>query len=57
MEPVQLSFDEYFVMGDNRNVSDDSRSPDIGVIKQDTNIGKAAVRLWPFNSKGSLEYQ
>lgn len=57
MEPVQLSFDEYFVMGDNRNVSDDSRSPDIGVIKQDTIIGKAAFRLWPFNSIGSLEYQ
>lgn len=55
--PVMLSFDEYFVMGDNRNISDDSRSNDIGLIKSDDIIGKAVFRLWPLNSFGSLEYQ
>ena len=55
--PINLSIDEYFVMGDNRNVSDDSRSEDIGVVKKETITGVATFRFWPFDGIGSLEYQ
>ena len=38
---VVLSSDEFFVLGDNRNSSEDSRSGNIGAIRKDTIIGKA----------------
>lgn len=40
-EPVELASDEYFVIGDNHSVSDDSRSADIGCIKRKEIYGKA----------------
>ena len=36
-----LASDEFFVLGDNRNSSEDSRSGNIGAVKKDTIIGKA----------------
>lgn len=36
-----LSSDEFFVLGDNRNSSEDSRSGNVGAVKRDTIIGKA----------------
>lgn len=44
-ETVTLSDDEYFVMGDNRNNSRDSRLADVGNIKRDTFVGKAVFRF------------
>lgn len=38
---ILLESDEYFVLGDNRNSSEDSRSGNIGAVKKDTIIGKA----------------
>lgn len=38
--PVVLGEDEYFVMGDNRNVSADSRNTEIGNIKKENIVGK-----------------
>jgi len=55
--PIKLSSDEYFVMGDNRDNSDDSRSDDVGKVKRETILGRAVFRIWPFNSIGSLKYQ
>ena len=40
---------EIFVLGDNRLVSIDSRSSEVGTVKIDDVFGKAFVRLYPFN--------
>jgi hypothetical protein len=49
---LQLPKDQYFVMGDNRNRSSDSRS--IGLIPKDNILGKAWIRIWPFSHFGFL---
>ena len=46
--------DEIFAMGDHRSVSWDSRSDDVGMVKEDKVVGKAFVRLYPFNEMGRL---
>ncbi len=56
-EPILLGEDEYFVMGDNRNNSSDSRDPQVGSIHRKDIIGRAFIRIWPFNSFGILKHQ
>lgn len=48
-EEITLEENEYFVLGDNRNNSEDSRFASIGNIRRDEIIGKAFIRLSPFN--------
>lgn len=55
--PIQLGSDEYFVLGDNRNHSSDSRVADVGIIKRGSIIGRAWVRIYPFNKIGVLKHQ
>lgn len=47
--PYQVPEDRYFVMGDNRTTSIDSRSTTIGCIEADQIVGKVIFRVWPFN--------
>lgn len=56
-EPVTLGEDEYFVLGDNRNNSSDSRDPSVGNIRRDNIIGKAWLRIWPLPDFGILKHQ
>ena len=53
MQPVTLGEDEYFVMGDNRAGSSDSRS--VGPLKRDDILGKAVFKIWPFDEMGRIE--
>ncbi|MCI7145587.1 MAG: signal peptidase I [Clostridiales bacterium] len=41
--------DKLFCLGDNRMVSRDSRDPEVGLVDEDRVMGKAFVRLFPFN--------
>ena len=42
---IKLGTDEYFVLGDNRNNSEDSRSGNVGLVTKDTIIGKAWLHM------------
>jgi signal peptidase I len=55
MDPVELGEDEYFVLGDNRNNSTDSRDPSVGVLTRDDLIGRAWIRIWPLSDFGVIE--
>lgn len=52
-EKVTLAEDEYFVMGDNRQDSKDSRH--IGPVKKDAIKGTTSLVLFPFSSFGNIE--
>lgn len=47
--PVQLEEDEYFVLGDNRNMSTDSRYTYVGMVKRKDIEGEAWCCIWPFS--------
>ncbi|NLL79855.1 MAG: signal peptidase I [Clostridiales bacterium] len=56
-QDIVLGRDEYFVMGDNRNNSSDSRDPVVGNIRRKDIIGRAWIRIWPLDQFGILKHQ
>lgn len=57
IKPIVLGEDEYFVMGDNRNNSSDSRTEAVGNIHRDDIVGRAWMRIWPLSEIGILKHQ
>lgn len=51
--PVTLSEDQYWVMGDNRPYSKDSRYPTVGPVSKDSLFGQGMFVLYPFNKLGA----
>lgn len=56
-EPLTLGEDEYFVRGDNRNNSSDSRASDVGLIHRKDLIGRAWIRVWPLSQIGVIHHE
>lgn len=55
-QPITLGENEYFVLGDNRNGSADSRLEEVGNVDKSRIIGRAFVRIWPLNQFGLLKH-
>ena len=58
---LYMGIDEYFVIGDNRSISKDSRylndlgQPEVGCIHRDEILGRAVFRIWPMSEFGSIK--
>lgn len=52
--PYIVAEDSFFVMGDNRNASTDSRRVSVGAIAKEDLVGKVVFRLYPFDSLGPI---
>ena len=52
--PITLGEDEYFLLGDNQNSSEDSRFSNVGNVKEDQILGKVWFRIFPAINMGSI---
>lgn len=52
---VELGENEYFVLGDNRNNSIDSRASSVGAVKRKEIIGRVRIRIFPFDRVGAID--
>lgn len=54
-QPIQLGEDEYFVLGDNRTISRDSRYEEVGNVTKENIGGRVILRISPFSRFGTID--
>lgn len=53
--PIEVPEDSFFVLGDQRSTSLDSRTESVGMVSRDRLVGKVLVKVWPIENIGLVE--